>query len=312
MENFNNSNNNTEEPQKVLKQGSDSKENELINRSLIERIIKRPIKQTNRKKYHSGDESTKYSPWSREKLLERLQTYSYKNWNVPGTNTLINASECAKYGWTCVEAEASSNTIQCVYCFNLLNVNLGDDSMTDEVRKIMSEKYRAKMIKDAHKSSCLWINRPSDDSVYDMLSANYHQRELFDKRLSQLAQISDKLGSVVIDDEEINSKGVELASKLAILGWRVDTVLNNGVAMLQCEACFRRVTICQDKQINLTDGQHMAYCPYNNPTEWKKLLIFIEPDKYQGRLTIPYEDDEDAISGYKERISNIRQMYFRR
>lgn len=272
-------------------------------RRLIERIIKRPIRSG---KKLPDEPSKKYSPWSRDMLLGRLAAYSYKRWNIDGTNKLINAAECAKHGWTCVEG-AHVNTVQCVYCLAMLNVNIGDNAQTQQ---LLSEKYRSKIVRDAHKPGCAWVKRPCDDALYDSLAPSRAQQENLQARRTRLGELNDDDDTQFIFPEAAQTVA-DRGARLALLGWQVDTVLNNGMAVLKCEACFRRITIPKS-QFDVS-AEHMAYCPYTKPSEWQKLLACMNNEvSPSGSLSLAQQSPPSDSSSYKERLSKLRKIYFHR
>lgn len=286
----------------ATREGEEQKKDD--GRRLIERIIKRPIHS---KKHTVEQPSKKYSPWSRDMLLDRLASYSYRRWNIDGANRRINAAECAKHGWTCVEG-THANTIQCVCCLALLNVNVGDNEQTQH---IMSDKYHSKIVKEAHMPKCPWVKRPCEDVLYDSLAANRSQLENFQARRTRL----DELKGLIKEDQfafpdSLQDDDLDAGTKIALLGWQVDTVLNNGMAVLKCEACFRRITIPKD-QFDVS-AEHMDYCPYSKPSEWQKLLACMNaPQPQPQSQRQPHTANSDS-SSYKERLSKLRKIYFRR
>lgn len=275
-------------------------------RRLIERIIKRPIRSAAGRRGAEGP-SARYSPWSREMLLARLATYSFKRWRVSDADALVNAAECAKHGWTCIDG-AAANTVQCVYCLALLNINLGD---SPDTQRLLAERYRAKVVADAHRPDCPWGPRPCADALYDALAPSRTQLESLTARRMRLQErlVSLDLGdNVVFPEEDMKIAEQQPALRLAVLGWDVDTVLNNGMAVLRCEACFRRVTVPPGQGQPPFDpaAEHTAYCPYSRSTEWRKLLACMNDTSEK------QPESSSSSSSYKERLSKLRRIYFHR
>ncbi|CAN6668623.1 hypothetical protein TRVA0_040S01266 [Trichomonascus vanleenenianus] len=291
--------------------------------------------------------STKYAPWSRDAFLERLSTYSYRNWTVPSNLTEISPVECVKHGWVGlpVGGSAKENTIQCVNCLRIINVNVGGDSLGEtraQVQQLMAQKYRTRLVSE-HVESCPWKAKGSDDKVY-MFTVTVGQRGALLQRYQVLLEATSKeflenckldyspdilqeLAEVRVEGDLVEAWQAK-ALVIALLGWKLESKLPDDSLVLNCIMCFRRAILKRNQELNLVD-EHMSYCPLIKCQEdcakpaWVQLFDYLrntsvrpdldEQEESSSLVVQPSIDEDDAVDQKRaSRLSKLKEVYFKR
>jgi hypothetical protein len=126
-----------------------------------------------------------YAPWSRDAFLQRLETYTYKNWDVPSGLESINPVECAKAGWSA----SVKNRLTCVSCSKSFTVIVGD---SPAVQHKMEARYCA-MLVDEHAESCQWRKRGSPSNIYGLVMVRSVQAAALKRRYDSLLKYAELL-----------------------------------------------------------------------------------------------------------------------
>lgn len=129
-----------------------------------------------------------YAPWSKVAFLGRLQTFSYKHWDVPLNLSKISPVECARLGWTA----SDRNRLTCTRCARSFVVLVGD---SPAVQRRMQEKYGA-MIVSEHADSCQWKKRGSPHDIYDLVLTRSAQVPALKKRYESLMKYKELLRNI--------------------------------------------------------------------------------------------------------------------
>lgn len=232
------------------------------------------LKKQRTKKLEESETLVQYAPWSREKLLQRLSTYTIKNWDIPSSSQ-VSALECSKYGWEALNLDQDTNVrnrIQCVCCHMMLHLNVGSDV---EVAKAMAQRYH-EMLVGHHRESCPWKHSWCKSSLYSVPLVRSQVKESIYNRYSSLVRVQDRLSQVnLVFDPPVDRKSIEGSSILeagicdykafilAIMGWRLesDSIGPKGFVLMSCEMCFRRLVCGDQQEIDIVD-EHFDYCPY--------------------------------------------------
>jgi hypothetical protein len=280
-----------------------------------------------------------YAPWSRELFLDRLSTYTYRNWTIPSSLTEINAVECAERGWKCT---GTKNTLQCVQCLQLLNINVGDNSKP-EVQAVLASKYK-EMIVSEHRDTCQWKRKGCSDDIYGLLLTNTVQKNAVNQRYTSFRPIIDYINEFnVVFDSELDMEDLVgvvddprpnlIALKFSLLGWKLLRRLhatNMHQIVITCDMCFRKAILSRvvdleeqegDNGLNLI-SEHMSYCPYITVHEsglsgWQEILRILKgssmTNKSASKLTDDLQVDEDEDDKKRQsRLSKLRSIYFTR
>lgn len=288
-------------------------------KTILDKLTTKKKKNTTTEK---KQEST-YAPWSRDQFLNRLSTFQYRNWSIPYDLEQISALECVKRGWTClnVSDSAKQNTIQCVYCLAMMNINVGKDD--ERIQQKLADKYHEMLITQ-HFANCPWKNKGCDDTLY-MLSLTMDQKEQFYQRYNDLTKEQDKIDDYSytctpqltstalkkLSIENINEK----AATLALLGWKVDDKIGSNVLLLSCEMCFRKIVLNHDLDLV---KEHMRYCPYvkksqDGNLQWIHLYDLVKTTHVENSVFLKADaratnDDENETR--KSRLATLKQIYF--
>lgn len=166
-------------------------------------------------------EPPNFSPWSHEKFLARLQTFSSVSQWHPKPDA-ISEVEWAKRGWVCVDV----NTVACKGgCEKRVVVSLGkkfgrrqasddkdgtehhegegeehdrDDEDEAALEALLAERYKAEIV-EGHADNCLWRKAGCKDDVYRLpvVRPSVWQPELRN-RYQSLLKLDDALRNVKV------------------------------------------------------------------------------------------------------------------
>ena len=131
---------------------------------------------------------------------------------------VLTPVDCAKKGWKAIQdpsnTQTISSTLQCVHCNRILNIRIPDaDGTSDDqdddnnmaIRKVLIERYRSDLLVSAHRPSCPWRKKGSDESKVYAISLTRSFIDVLLQRFDQFKNAESQLPEVaqeVLDEAE--------------------------------------------------------------------------------------------------------------
>ncbi|KAK9322480.1 C3HC zinc finger-like-domain-containing protein [Lipomyces orientalis] len=263
-----------------------------------------------------GDTRPMYAPWSREKLLKRVSTFSLAecSWDYDPTKSITSPLLWARCGWTCARDDLTGRTIvKCELCSASRSFEEVIESHIPDARGLLDA---SRTIKTTHAETCLWRKRGCDDKLYSLsLSLNLEsaQKE-FANRLQHLLLAPflatvEVIAPCAVDENVLakyrNQLGLESPSAyehkiferafvLALAGWECAD------STVTCSQCFKTYTPGENTPFDAVKA-HVGYCPWataiGGPDPgWKLLLAILKSSTSVNNQPVASVSDQIAES----------------
>ncbi|KAK9248259.1 C3HC zinc finger-like-domain-containing protein [Lipomyces tetrasporus] len=264
----------------------------------------------------TSDAQPMYAPWSRDKLLKRLSTFSLPecSWKYDPTKSITSPLLWSRCGWTCARDDLTGRTIvKCELCGASRSFGEVIESHIPDARGLLDA---SRTIKTTHAETCLWRKRGCDDKLYSLslsLDLESSQKD-FANRLQHLL-LAPFLATIEVVtpcavDENVlakhrnefglespaasEHKKFERAFVLALAGWEsADTTV-------KCSQCFKTYTPEGTTPFDAVKA-HVGYCPWatalGGPDPgWKLLLAILKSSTSMNNQPVASVSDETAES----------------
>lgn len=194
------------------------------------------------------------APWDRTSLSDRLLTFrGYENHSVASP---LNALSLASKGW----AYLGTRTIECINCHEQVVLDMST-TMTGIYKEL--EQAYVQMIDNGHRKTCLWSTRECSPTLLRVpISDASMSLEAFEKRKNSFLDSKirvDRPSESTGDGDPSQWQALESSERLAVFGWSLVEV--EGLRMLTCETCHRRMLFKENEDISVR-SEHYEYCPW--------------------------------------------------